>query len=96
MCVRPERIELGGSGILSGTVVHLENLGSEAFVHVGSEGMNAPVVARVNDPSLLPTIGASVGYGFVPDAVRAFDAGGKRIATSIASRIERPRGMAVV
>jgi multiple sugar transport system ATP-binding protein len=54
------------------------------------------VVVRVNDPSLLPTIGASVGYGFVPDAVRAFDAGGKRIATSIASRIERPRGMAVV
>jgi multiple sugar transport system ATP-binding protein len=96
VCVRPERIELGGSGILSGTVVHLENLGSEAFVHVGSEGMNAPVVARVNDPSLLPTIGASVGYGFVPDAVRAFDAGGKRIATSIASRIERSRGMAVV
>jgi multiple sugar transport system ATP-binding protein len=96
VCVRPERIELSGSGVLSGTVVHLENLGSEAFVHVGSEGMNAPVVARVNDPSLLPTIGASVGYGFVPDAVRAFDAGGKRIATSIASRIERPRGMAVV
>ena len=96
VCIRPERIELGGAGIFSGTVVHLENLGSEAFVHVGSEGMNAPVVARVNDPSLLPTIGASVGYGFVPDAVRAFDAGGKRIATSIASRIERPRGMAVV
>jgi multiple sugar transport system ATP-binding protein len=96
VCVRPERIELGGSGILSGTVVHLENLGSEAFVHVGSEGMNAPVVARVNDPGLLPAIGASVGYGFVPDAVRAFDAGGKRIATSIASRVERPRGMAVV
>ena len=24
------------SGVLSGTVVHLENLGSEAFVHIGS------------------------------------------------------------
>ena len=96
VCVRPERIELSGSGILSGTVVHLENLGSEAFVHIGSEGMNAPVVVRVNDPGLLPAIGASVGYGFVPDAVRAFDAGGKRVATSIASRIERPRGVAVV
>jgi multiple sugar transport system ATP-binding protein len=96
VCVRPERIELAGSGILSGTVVHLENLGSEAFVHIASEGMNAPAVARVNDPSLLPAIGASVGYGFVPDAVRAFDAGGKRIATSIASRIERSREMAVV
>ena len=58
--------------------------------------MNAPVVARVNDPSLLPAIGASVGYGFAPDAVRAFDAAGKRIVTSIASRVERPREMAVV
>jgi multiple sugar transport system ATP-binding protein len=96
VCVRPERIELSGSGIFSGTVVHLENLGSEAFVHVASEGMTAPVVARVNDPSLLPTIGASVGYGFVPDAVRAFDGNGLRIATSNASRIERSRGMAVV
>jgi multiple sugar transport system ATP-binding protein len=96
VCVRPERIELAGSGILSGTVVHLENLGSEAFVHIGSEGMSAPVVVRVNDPSLLPSIGASVGYGFAPDAVRVFDAGGKRIAASIAARLERPREMAVV
>ena len=37
---------------------HLENLGSEAFVHIGSPEMNAPVVARVNDPSRLPAIGA--------------------------------------
>ena len=96
ICVRPERIELGTSGVLSGTVVHLENLGSEAFVHIGSPGMNAPVVARVNDPSQLPAIGSPVGYGFAPEAVRAFDAGGKRIATSIASRVERPREMAVV
>jgi len=95
-CIRPERIELGASGILSGTVVHLENLGSEAFVHIGSAGMNAPAVARVNDPSQLPAIGAPVGYGFAPEAVRAFDAGGKRIATTIASRVERPREMAVV
>ena len=50
-----------GSGAFAGTVVHLENLGSEAFVHIGSVGMNAPVVARVNDPSQLPAIGAPVG-----------------------------------
>jgi multiple sugar transport system ATP-binding protein len=96
VCVRPERIELDASGILSGTVVHLENLGSEAFVHIGSEGMNVPVVARVSDPGRLPAIGTSVGYGFAPEAIRAFDAGGKRIATSIVSRVERPREMAVV
>jgi multiple sugar transport system ATP-binding protein len=76
--------------------VHLENLGSEAFVHIGSAGMDVPVVARVNDPGQLPAIGAAVTYGFAPEAVRAFDAGGKRIATSTASRVERPREMAVV
>jgi multiple sugar transport system ATP-binding protein len=54
------------------------------------------VVARINDPSQLPAIGSPVSYGFAPEAVRAFDANGKRIATSIASRVERPREVAVV
>ncbi len=96
ICVRPERIGLGAAGALSGTVVHLENLGSEAFVHIASPGMAVPAVARVNDPTKLPSLGSPVDYGFAPDAVRAFDAGGKRVATSIASRVERPREMAVV
>ena len=96
ICVRPERIDLGASGALSGTVVHVENLGSEAFVHIGSVGMIAPVVARVNDTAQLPSIGAAVSYGFAPEAVRAFDAAGKRIVTSAPSRFERSREMAVV
>ncbi|WP_213289580.1 ABC transporter ATP-binding protein [Bradyrhizobium sp. sGM-13] len=96
ICVRPERIELALHGLLYGTVVHLENLGSEAFVHIGSAGTDAPVVARVNDPSQLPAIGATVGYGFAPEAVRAFDVDGKRIVTSVPSRVERPREKAVV
>ena len=96
VCVRPERIEFGASGALSGTVVHLENLGSEAFVHIASPGMAVPVVARVNDPARLPSLGSPVDYGFGPDAVRVFDGGGKRVAASVASRVERPREMAVV
>jgi multiple sugar transport system ATP-binding protein len=95
VCVRPERIEMSATGALSGTVVHLENLGSEAFVHIGSAGMDTPVVARVNDPRQLPALGAAISYGFAPDAVRAFDAGGKRIATSAAPRVDRPREVAV-
>ncbi len=95
VCVRPERIELSAAGAMSGSVVHLENLGSEAFVHIGSAGMDAPVVARVNDPRQLPAIGSEVTYGFAPDAIRAFDAGGKRIAISAAPRVERPREVAV-
>jgi multiple sugar transport system ATP-binding protein len=96
ICVRPERIELASDGPLSGTVVHLENLGSEAFVHIGSAGTDTPVVARVSDPGQLPAIGATVGYGFAPDAVRAFDVNGKRVGTSVPSRVERSREMAVV
>jgi multiple sugar transport system ATP-binding protein len=96
VCVRPERIELGASGVFSGTVAHLENLGPEAFVHIASPGLSVPVVARVNDPAKLPSLGSPVDYGFAPDAVRVFDAGGKRVAASVASRLERPREMAVV
>ena len=80
----------------SGTVAHLENLGSEAFVHIASPGLAVPVVARVNDPAKLPSLGSPVDYGFAPDAVRVFDTGGKRVAASVASRLERPREMAVV
>ena len=96
VCVRPERIELAASGVLSGTVVHLENLGSEAFVHIGSEGMSVPVVARVNDPSRLPAIGASVGYGFAPMRFASSTPAASASRPPIAARLERPREMAVV
>jgi multiple sugar transport system ATP-binding protein len=96
VCVRPERIELGASAALSGTVVHLENLGSEAFVHIGNPAMNVAVVARLGDPRQLPPIGTSISFGFAPDAVRAFDMAGRRLATTGLPRVERLREMAVV
>ena len=96
VCVRPERIELGASAALSGTVVHLENLGSEAFVHIGNPAMNVAVVARLGDPRQLPAIGAAISFGFAPDAVRAFDPAGKRLTTSVLPRVERLREVAVV
>jgi multiple sugar transport system ATP-binding protein len=58
--------------------------------------MATPVVARVNDPARLPSLGSPVDYGFAADAVRVFDGSGKRVAASVASRLERPREMAVV
>ncbi len=58
--------------------------------------MKTAVVARLNDPRQLPAIGTSIGYGFTPDAIRAFDADGKRIATAVMPRVERLREMAVV
>jgi multiple sugar transport system ATP-binding protein len=81
ICVRPERIEIGAGGAFSGKVVHLENMGAEAFVHIGCDGMDVPLVARVADSRHLPPIGSPIAWGFAADAVRAFDAKGKRIDT---------------
>jgi len=84
--VRPERIDLG-AGPFSGTVIHLENLGAEAFVHLGVDGVDARLVARIADPRRLPAMSSKVTFGFSPEAVRVFDAAGKRVDVTI----EQPR-----
>jgi multiple sugar transport system ATP-binding protein len=80
VCVRPERIELGaGPGAISGHVVHLEHLGSEAFVHIRVDQVALPVLARVSPDRQLPAIGSNIHFGYPASAVRVFDASGKRI-----------------
>jgi len=83
--VRPERIELG-TGPFSGTVVHLENLGAEAFVHLAIEGAALRLIARLADVRHMPAMGSRSAFGFAPDAVRVFDPAGKRIEL----RLEQP------
>lgn len=83
--VRPERIELG-TGPFSGTVVHLENLGAEAFVHLAIEGAVLRLIARLADVRHMPVMGSRAAFGFAPDAVRVFDPAGKRIEL----RLEQP------
>lgn len=83
--VRPERIELG-TGPFSGTVVHLENLGAEAFVHLAIEGAALRLIARLADVRHMPVMGSRAAFGFDPDAVRVFDPAGKRIEL----RLEQP------
>ncbi|UGV27349.1 ABC transporter ATP-binding protein [Rhodopseudomonas boonkerdii] len=78
--VRPERIRLG-DGSFVGDVVHIENLGAEAFVHIKHEAIDLPVVARIDHNRLLPAIGSKIAFSFTPDAVLAFDAQGRRIDT---------------
>jgi len=78
IAVRPERIELG-DGPFSGTVIHLENLGAEAFVHLALECVPTRLIARLHDRRQLPPLSSRLAFGFAPDAVRAFDADGKRI-----------------
>jgi len=94
--VRPERIELGAAGAFSGAVVHVENMGAEAFVHLGVDGVATPVLARIGDVRLLPPLGSSTRFGFAPDAVRLFDAAGKRIETRLSAATQRAREVAVV
>ncbi|KRR26359.1 glycerol-3-phosphate ABC transporter ATP-binding protein [Bradyrhizobium lablabi] len=92
--VRSERIELG-SGPFSGAVIHVENMGAEAFVHIGLNGTEARLVARVNDVRRLPDIGSHLSFNFAADAVRAFNSAGKRIDVT-AEQPERIRERAVV
>jgi len=92
--VRPERIELG-AGPISGSVVHLENLGAEAFVHLAIEGAGARLIARLADVRQLPAMGSSVAFGFASDAVRVFDSAGKRIELRV-EKAERMREAAHV
>lgn len=92
--VRPERIELG-SGPFAGHVVHAENMGSEAFLHLGVNGSDVRLVARIDDPRRLPPIATPVSFGFAMDAVRAFNAEGKRIEVEI-EHAERVRERAIV
>jgi multiple sugar transport system ATP-binding protein len=93
--VRPERIELG-AGAFSGAVVHVENMGAEAFVHLGVDGIANPVLARVGDVRMLPPLGSSTRFGFAPDAIRLFDAAGKRIEAKLSAAPHRAREAAVV
>jgi len=86
--VRPERIRLG-DGSFAGDVVHIENLGAEAFIHIRHDGIPLPVVVRVDHDRPLPAIGSRVAFSFMPDAVRAFDAQGRRIDTRLQARREQ-------
>jgi multiple sugar transport system ATP-binding protein len=88
--VRPERIELGpGPGAISGAVVHLEHLGSEAFVHIKVDHIAQPLLARVNPDRQLPVLGSSIQFGYAAAAARVFDAAGKRIEVAAPVRSGR-------
>ncbi|UYO53953.1 ABC transporter ATP-binding protein [Rhodopseudomonas palustris] len=95
VAIRPERLSLGG-GDLSGVVVHIENMGAEAFVHLGCDGLTDPVVIRLDDPLRLPAIGSTQRFGFAPEAIRLFDAAGKRVAIRTEASVEMIREVAHV
>ncbi|MDP1583238.1 MAG: ABC transporter ATP-binding protein [Bradyrhizobium sp.] len=96
VCVRPERMEIGpGPGTIAGIVTHLEHLGAEAFIHVKVDRIDLPLLARVSPDQQLPEIGSAIHLGFSDNAVRAFDAAGKRIDVAVPARSERVREKAL-
>ncbi len=84
--VRPEAwLPYRGGGkvglcAMGGIVRHLELLGSETLVHVAVDGLDQPLVARV-DPMMGATLRLSdaVTFGVSPDRVHVFDADGRRV-----------------
>ncbi len=77
--VRPENIGLS-YGPFGGTIVHVENMGAEAFVHLRVDAIDQPVVIRQPDVQKIPAVGAWQSFGFSTDAARLFDQSGRCVA----------------
>jgi multiple sugar transport system ATP-binding protein len=81
--VRSECLVLGnadGEATLVGRTKHVENLGSDCFVHVAVDGLDTPVVARADGRKADGfSIGTSIGLVFDPERVLVFDEAGARI-----------------
>jgi multiple sugar transport system ATP-binding protein len=73
--------EPDGAATFRGRTKHVENLGSDCFVHVAVEGVDVPIVARADGRRADDfAIGSNVGIACDPERVLLFDEAGKRIA----------------
>jgi ABC-type sugar transport system ATPase subunit len=73
--LRPEDVRLGGDGV-EGTVVRIESVGSDAYVHLEVDGH--AIVARVPVEER-PHEGSRVTVSAAPADLHAFDTSGMRI-----------------
>ena len=70
-----------GTATFRGRTKHVENLGSDCFVHVAVDGLDAPIVARADGRRADDfVVGSGVGIDCDPERVLVFDEAGKRIA----------------
>jgi multiple sugar transport system ATP-binding protein len=76
-----------GGPVVTGRVVHIENLGSDLFLHAAVEGVAALVVVR-HDPGLAntPALGDPIGITLPAARVLLFDNAGRRIAVQTTPR----------
>jgi multiple sugar transport system ATP-binding protein len=82
-----------GGATFCGRTRHVENLGSDCFVHVVVDGVDAPVVARADGRRAdgFP-VGEPLGIVCDPERVLLFDGAGKRIAARPAASRVRIHG----
>ena len=79
--LRPERLVLGDTDApITGTVAHLENLGSELFAQIRITGHDSRIILRAEpEKASALHLGARVGLTFDPAHALVFNDAGKRI-----------------
>jgi multiple sugar transport system ATP-binding protein len=79
-CLALREAEAGAT--FSGRTRHVENMGSDCYVHVAVDGLDVPVVARADGRRADDfVLGNAIGIGCDPERVLLFDQAGKRIAS---------------
>jgi len=85
--IRPEHLtffEPQHAAAIEGEISHMENLGSEAFIHVVVDGQAKPLIARTGPSSLFVLqIGQPCSFSFKPKDTLVFDASGTRLDTKL-------------
>ncbi len=78
-----------GATTVAGRVVHIENLGADVFLHVGIDGVTAPVVVR-HDPAIAPSpgLGEPLTIAMSASRVLVFDTQGRRVPVSAEATTE--------
>jgi ABC-type sugar transport system ATPase subunit len=79
--IRPEHLTLApsGAGLLKGTALVVEHLGSDAFTHINLDGMADRLILRLDGTQEIKP-GARVDLTFALADAHLFDANGMRIA----------------
>jgi multiple sugar transport system ATP-binding protein len=93
VAARPQALSLAtrpSGPCLTGRLVHIENLGSDLFLHAAVEGVAAPVVVR-HDPTFanLPGLGDTMAIALPAARMLVFDGQGRRLTLGAAATMAR-------
>jgi multiple sugar transport system ATP-binding protein len=89
VAARPQAVSVSthpGALSVAGRLTHIENLGSDLFLHAAVEGAPAPIVVR-HDPALAnaPGLGDAVAIDLPAARLLVFDSAGRRVALKAAA-----------